>query len=107
MSSISSVNPGVAGLLQTLSNTGSTAVNSVLTLPAVQTAIENASPEDLVQLSFEAQQLQETAGLFGTTDASQTPVDPGTLLLQALSSSLSGGPSTEPTVVTPASTPLI
>jgi hypothetical protein len=100
MSSISSVNPGVADLLQTFTNTGSTAMSSVLSLPAVQSAIENESPQDLAVLSFEAQQLQEAVGLFGTTDASETPVDPSTLLLQALSSSLSGSTATVPAATT-------
>ena len=61
MGSVSSLNPGVADLLQTLSN-----VNSpVLSSPAVVSALENAPTSDIVQLSQSATQLQNVDMLFG------------------------------------------
>jgi hypothetical protein len=50
----------------------------------VQSALQNASPADLVQLSEQTLLLQQVAGLFGDANASQTTTDPGTLILQAL-----------------------
>lgn len=61
MGSVSSLNPGVADLLQTLSN-----VNSpVLSSPAVVSALENAPTSDIVQLSQSASQLANVDMLFG------------------------------------------
>jgi len=61
MGSVSSLNPGVADLLQTLSN-----VNSpVLSSPAVVSALENAPTSDIVQLSQSASQLENMDMLFG------------------------------------------
>jgi len=61
MGSVSSLNPGVADLLQTLSN-----VNSpVLSSPAVMSALENAPTSDIVQLSQSATQLENVDMLFG------------------------------------------
>ena len=61
MGSVSSLNPGVADLLQTLSN-----VNSpVLSSPATASALENAPTSDIVQLSQSAVQLENVDMLFG------------------------------------------
>jgi hypothetical protein len=90
MSAVSSINPGIASLSQLLSNTGSATVNSALSAPAVQSALQNASPGDIVQLSTQALQLQETTSLFGGPASSSTPAAPDSLLLQALNSSLTG-----------------
>jgi hypothetical protein len=69
MGSVSSINPGVADLLQTLSN-----VNSpVLSSPAAVSALENASPSDIVQLSVEATQLQSVDAMFGIYDGASSP----------------------------------
>jgi hypothetical protein len=57
----SSLNPGVADLLQTLGNVGSPTLNS----KAVVSALESAPPSDIVQLSDEANQLQNIDTLFG------------------------------------------
>ncbi|MGA2712084.1 MAG: hypothetical protein ABSG41_03180 [Bryobacteraceae bacterium] len=101
MSSIASVNPGVSGLLQTLSSAGSTPASSVLSSPKVESALQNASPGDIAQLSAEALQLQEANGLFGSPDSSQTAAS---IILQALNSSLSG--STTNSAPAPGSTAL-
>jgi len=57
----SSVNPGVADLLQTLSNVNSPVLNS----QAAVSALENAPSADIVQLSEEATQLAGIDTLFG------------------------------------------
>jgi len=65
MGSVSSLNPGVANLLQTLSS-----VNSpVLSSPAVVSALENAPTSDIVQLSQSASQLENMDVLFGLPNA--------------------------------------
>jgi hypothetical protein len=99
MGSIPPVNPGVSDLLQTLSNSGLTSVSSTLSTPAVQTALENASPGDIVSLSAEAVQLQEATGLFPSADSTQTAAS---IILQALNNSKSG--STANGASTPAAT---
>ncbi len=61
MGSVSPINPGVANLLQTLTN-----INSpVLQSPAEVSALEKASPSDIVQLSVEAKQLESMDMTFG------------------------------------------
>ncbi len=57
----SSLNPGLADLFQTLSNIDS----PLLPSPAVTSALENASPTDIVQLSLAADQLQNVDAMFG------------------------------------------
>src|SRR5580658_10275298 len=74
----SSLNPGVADLLQTLSNVGSPALNS----PAVLKALESAPASDIVQLSTEATQLQSVDALFGIS--ATTPTSPMSSVLEAL-----------------------
>jgi hypothetical protein len=102
MGSINSASPAnswVSNLAQSLG-----ASTPVLASSPVQSAIENASPEDLVQLSSAAQNLQETGVLFGPA-ASPTVADPGSLLLQAVTSSITGttatttAASTDPTTL--------
>jgi hypothetical protein len=63
-----SINPGVSDLLQTLSNVGS----PVLSSPAVVSALEKASPSDIVQLSTEATQLEGVDAMFGIADGSDS-----------------------------------
>ena len=88
MGSVSSLNPGVENLLQTLSN-----VNSpVLSSPAAVSALENASPADIVQLSSEANQLQSVDAMFGIPEGSSSPVN--SILSTLESSSSSANPST-------------
>jgi hypothetical protein len=74
MSSVSATNPGLTDLLQTLSN-----VNSpVLSSPAVVSALQGATPRDIVQLSSEATELQNIGVLFGLsngTTSAPTPLE--------------------------------
>jgi hypothetical protein len=86
MGSIPSVNPGVSDLLQTLSSAESASGSTLLSSPAVQSALQNASPGDIVQLSARALQLQEADGLFGSAESTQTAVS---IVQQALNSSKS------------------
>jgi hypothetical protein len=67
-----STNPGLADVLNILSNSASPALSSLLSSTKVQSALQNASPADLVQLSDQALQLQAVDSLFGNPDASQT-----------------------------------
>jgi hypothetical protein len=61
MSSVSSTNPLLANLLQTLST-----VNSpVLSSPAALSAIDNAPPADIIQLSVAATELEGVDAIFG------------------------------------------
>jgi hypothetical protein len=101
MGTVASVNPGVADLLQILSNSGSSSLSSTLSSSRIQSALQDSSPGDLVQLSDQALQLQVASGLFGSLDPPQTaglfstaanPSSSATLdnLLASLSSSSPG-----------------
>lgn len=68
MSSIAQANPGVTDVLQLLSGAGSASLSSALSSPAVQSALQDALPEDIVHLSAEALQLQSVTALFGSPD---------------------------------------
>jgi hypothetical protein len=70
MASIAPVNPGVTDVLQLLSGAGSASVASALSSTAVQSALQKASPTDLVQLSAAALQLQDVSDLFGGSGSS-------------------------------------
>lgn len=70
MASIAPVNPGVTDVLQLLSGAGSASVSSALSSPTVQSALQNAPPADLVQLSAAALQLQDVTDLFGGSGSS-------------------------------------
>ena len=61
MSSVSSTNPGVANLLQLLSNSGSQVLNS----SKVTSALAKAPTSDIVQLSANATEIQNVDTLFG------------------------------------------
>jgi hypothetical protein len=112
----SSINPGLANLLQNLSNVGSPLLSS----PNAMAALQKASPRDIVELSAEATQLEGLNAILGQPDTSSaaglstsdpllstlyqadgstTPADPLASLEQALadaSSSSTGGGSTTP-----------
>jgi spore germination protein GerM len=90
MSSVTSVSAGVADLFQTFAP----AAGSPLSSASLQSTLENASPRDVVQLSRQALRLQESGSLFGTATTTQTATDPAALLLQAVTSSLTGTPGT-------------
>lgn len=72
MSSVATVNPGLANLLQSLSQ-----ISPLASSPQLVSALEKASPGDIAQLSSDAIQLQNVDALFGNTDASTT--DPNSL----------------------------
>jgi hypothetical protein len=80
----SSLNPGVADLLQALSNVNSPVMSS----PAVVSALEKAPASDIVQLSNEALQLQSVDAMFGISTGSSTGANTNmTSLLESLKSS--------------------
>ena len=71
MSSVSSsLNPGVADLLQTLTNVNSPVASS----PTLLSALEKAPASDIVQLSAEATQLESVGVLFGISSPSAPSV---------------------------------
>jgi hypothetical protein len=72
MSTVTAVNSGVADLLQIFSNAGSPSLASALSSSGVQSALQGASPADIVQLSDQALQLQVANDLFASADPSQT-----------------------------------
>jgi hypothetical protein len=67
----SSTNTLLMNLLQNLATT-SPQLSSILSAPNVQSALQNESPADLVQLSDQAVQLQQMSTLFGNPDDSQS-----------------------------------
>src|ERR1700676_318146 len=104
MGSVNSTSSNLSLLLQTLS-ADSPQLSSMLATPNMKSALEKATPADLVQLSDQALQLQQVGLMFGSTDGTQStglnsfpdslfsaspgssPTQPG-LMLQALESSL-------------------
>ena len=98
MGSVSSTNPGLANLLQTLSSVDSPLLSSQTAL----TAIENSSPADIVKLSTAATQLQEVSAIFGdastTTDSLTNGSSTSSALEDALTSPTSS--STPSTAIT-------
>ena len=66
MGSVSSTNPGLASVLQTLSSLNSPLLSS----PNAVSALENASPSEIVGLSAATTQLQEVDAIFGASAAS-------------------------------------
>lgn len=86
----SAVNPGMSALLQMLGNESST-----LASPTVQSAIEKASPADIVTLSHAALQAQETSELFDPTGSSSTSTySPASLLSSLIADATPGTTST-------------
>jgi hypothetical protein len=75
MASVSSVNPGLSDLLQTLASIDSPVVSS----PAAITALEKASPTDIVQLSEAAIQLEGLDEMFGIQNGAQNGLGPTNL----------------------------
>ena len=109
MSTTSSVNggspnPGLANLLQNLSDVGS----PILSSPKAMAALQNAPPADIIELSDEAIQLEGLNALFGAAEASGSSqadsllssllggeADPANLLTELSSSPASVSPATE------------
>ena len=71
MSSVATTNPGLSSLLQTLSAT-SPQLSSILSSSTVQSALKNASPQDIVKLSAQALELQQVSSLFGSSIGTQS-----------------------------------
>jgi hypothetical protein len=71
MGSVSSTSSGLSNLLQNLI-TESPQLSSILSMPNVQSALENASPGDVVELSDQALQLQQVGVLFGSADGTES-----------------------------------
>jgi hypothetical protein len=68
MGSVSSLNPGVSALLQSLTNLKSPVMSS----QAAVTALEKAPPSDIVQLSTAVNQLATVDAMFGISSSSST-----------------------------------
>jgi hypothetical protein len=118
MGSLNSTGSNLSNLRQTL-QAESPELSTLLFTSKMQSALENASPGDLVQLSDQALRLQQVGLLFGSTDGTQSsgfPAPPDSLfaalspdssatqtdpLLQALDSSLGvSGPGGNPSTAT-------
>jgi len=97
MGSVSSVNPGVQDLLQTLSNVDS----PVLSSSKAVSALQSASPSDIVQLSMEATQLEGIDTMFGMTNTASSTADP---ILASLENLATGSNSSAATGSSGAST---
>ncbi len=67
-------NNGLSDLLQTLTNENSPLL-STLSSPSVEAALENAPTSDIVQISEQAQQLQDTDALFGISNTANSASD--------------------------------
>jgi hypothetical protein len=94
----SSVNPGLANLLQNLTNVGL----PILSSPKALAALQKASPSDIVKLSVQATELEGVNALFGNASGTSgnsgfgggsTSTDP---LLAAFYPSNSASSSTDP-----------
>jgi len=87
--SAGSTNNGLSDLLQTLTNENSPLL-STLSSPSVQSALENAPPSDIVEISAEAQQLQSMDSLFGISNSTDNS---STSLFSALAAESSASPA--------------
>jgi hypothetical protein len=74
MGSVASTSNGLSDLLQTLTNENSPLLPT-LSSPAIQAALQNAPASDIVQISNQAMQLQDTEALFGTSSNTPTPTE--------------------------------
>jgi hypothetical protein len=79
MGSVASTNAGLAELIQTLTS-ASSPLASQLSSPAVQSALQDAPPGDIVQLSNEALQLQEAGALFADPNQNTSAIGPSSIL---------------------------
>jgi hypothetical protein len=84
MGTVSSSNPGLANLLQTLANLDSPLLSS----PSAVSAIEDSSPADIVNLSAQATQLQEVQAIFGSPETTPSDLINGTNTFTALEDAL-------------------
>jgi hypothetical protein len=86
MGSVSSAGSVLTNLIQTL-GTESPTLSSVFSSPNVQSALQKASPADVVLLSDDAVQFQETSLLFGDTTETPASESNSDSILQSLESS--------------------
>jgi len=87
MGSVSSVNPGIADLLQTLTNVNSPVMSS----KAAVSALEKAPAADIVQLSAAANQLESVDAMFGISTSPTTDVSSTLTALESLGQALVDG----------------
>jgi hypothetical protein len=92
MSSVTATSTGISDMMQMFSSIATPAVSSLLSSSQVQSALPKASPQDIVQLSDQAMQLQETDSLFASPDTAQT-YSPGMTMQNLLTSIYTGVPS--------------
>jgi hypothetical protein len=98
MGSVSSTSSNLSNLLQAL-GAESPALASLLSTSKMQSALEKASPGDLVQLSDQAMQLQQVGLLFGSTDGTQTNAfNPAPDSLFSILGPASSNPSPDPLI---------
>jgi len=97
MGSVSSVNPGIADLLQTLTNVNSPVMSS----KAAVSALEKAPAADIVQLSAAANQLESVDAMFGISTSPTTDVSSTLTALESLGPGSTG--TTTPSVLANAS----
>jgi hypothetical protein len=90
MGSVSSTNPGLENLLQTLSNLNSPVLSSAATV----SALEKAPAADIVQLSVAATQLEGVDAMFGIPDGSDTGTSSIFTNLEDLAAGSTGAAST-------------
>jgi hypothetical protein len=94
MSTTASINPALANLLQTLSKVGSPLLSS----PQAMTALQKASPGDIVQISDEATQLEAINAMLGGSDTATSGLSTSDPLLSSLYQPASSTGSTDPLV---------
>jgi hypothetical protein len=93
---MSSIN--LSNLLQSL-GADSPALASLLSTSQMQSALQQASPGDLVQLSDQAMQLQQVSLLFGSTDGTQSNAfNPAPDSLFSILGPASSNPSPDPLI---------
>jgi hypothetical protein len=89
MGSVSSVNPGVTDLLQTLSSLNLPLLSSA----GVTSALENAPTADIVQMSMAAAELENVDAMFGIADGSNAGTNSTLAILGDLPTGSAGSPS--------------
>src|SRR5260370_25648399 len=98
MGSISSTSSNLSNLLQAL-GAESPALASLLSTSKMQSALEKASPGDLVQLSDQAMKLQQVGLLFGSTDGTQSNAfNPAPASLFSILGPANSSPSPDPLI---------
>jgi hypothetical protein len=86
---VSTTSSVISNVLQSLSSDSPT-LSSVFSSPNVQSALQSASPTDVVQLSDDAVKFQEASVLFGNDGSTMTPTaqSASDTILQAMESAI-------------------